>query len=293
MIDIALLTDARWVAPDPACRHGETILSEDRALVRALADNGMYAQRIAWDDPDVDWGSVGKAVFRTTWDYLDHLDRFRSWLRRAASRTALVNDFSLVDWNLNKRYLLDLAQTGLPVVETVCVATGSDQSLSDMLSEHGWRQAVIKPAISASGRDTHRVTDGGDSENLWRSLVGRQEMVVQPFEEAILDQGEISIAVINGNPCHAVRKRARSGEFRVQNDHGGTVEPYRATDAELSLAVDCVSACTPEPVYARVDMVRARGGRPRLMELELIEPELFFRFFPASAEVFAEALAAG
>ena len=115
--------------------------------------------------------------------------------------------------------------------------------------------------------------------------------MVQRFEPAIVAEGELSLIVIDGRTTHAIRKTARAGDFRVQDDHGGTVHPYAPSAEECAFAEAAVAACPSQPLYARVDFVRDAVGGFRLMELELVEPELFFRFHPPAAAVLARALA--
>jgi glutathione synthase/RimK-type ligase-like ATP-grasp enzyme len=117
-------------------------------------------------------------------------------------------------------------------------------------------------------------------------------MLVQPFVAGILAEGEISVVVIGGEATHAVRKTARPGDFRVQDDHGGAVHAHPASPAEREFALSASRRCGHSHDYARVDMARDARGELRLMELELIEPELFFRFHPPAADALAKAVAA-
>jgi glutathione synthase/RimK-type ligase-like ATP-grasp enzyme len=116
-------------------------------------------------------------------------------------------------------------------------------------------------------------------------------MLIQPFQRDVLEGGELSLIVIGGRCTHAVRKRARPGDFRVQDDHGGTVHPHPATPEEIAFAESAVACCPSPPAYARVDAVRDAAGQLRVMELELIEPELFFRFHEPAARALADAIA--
>lgn len=108
--------------------------------------------------------------------------------------------------------------------------------------------------------------------------------MVQRFEDGILADGEVSVVVIGGGVTHAVRKTARAGDFRVQDDHGGSVHAHEPSASERAFAEAVVAACPQLPAYARVDFVRSIDGGFRLMEVELVEPELFFRFHPPAAE---------
>jgi len=292
-IDVAILTESRYEDPPVVGWYERNILDEERLLGAALARRGLTSRRLDWARADVDWTRVGAAVFRTTWDYFLRPAEFAAWLDRAARATRLVNCERLVRWNLQKRYLADLAARGVRVVPLRIVERGDGRTLAEHLAEAGWEEAVLKPVVSGAGRETHRVEPGRAAglEPTFRRLVAAEAMLLQPFQRAVLEEGERSLVVIGGAVTHAVRKVARPGEFRVHDDHGGTVRPHAPSPAEIAFAETAVAACDPRPLYARADLVRADDGEPVLMELELIEPELFFRFHPPAADALAGEIA--
>jgi glutathione synthase/RimK-type ligase-like ATP-grasp enzyme len=151
----------------------------------------------------------------------------------------------------------------------------------------------MKPAVSGAARLTFRV-DASCTEELERTFaqcVAKEAMLVQPFMPSVLEKGEVSLIVVDGRCTHAVRKKPKAGDFRVQDDHGGTVHHHEPCAAEIAAAERAVSACPHSALYARVDLVED-GDVLRVMELELIEPELFFRFCPAAAQHLARAVVA-
>ena len=115
-------------------------------------------------------------------------------------------------------------------------------------------------------------------------------MLFQEFLTNITTEGEISLIMIVGKYTHAVKKIAKKGDFRVQDDHGGSVEEYNATKAEIDFAEKCIKNCPYFPIYARVDIVYDNNNLPSLSELELIEPELWFRNYPKAAKYLAEGI---
>lgn len=292
-IDVAILTESRYEDPPVVGWYERNILEEERLLGEALGRLGLSWRRLDWARTDIDWARIGAAVFRTTWDYFLRPAEFTAWLDRAARQTRLINCERLVRWNLEKRYLADLAARGVRAVPFRIVERGDRRPLADHLVAEAWEEAVLKPVVSGAGRETHRIEPGraGAVEPTFRRLVAAEAMLLQPFQRAVLDDGERSLVVIGGAVTHAVRKIARPGEFRVHDDHGGTVHPHEPTPAEIALAEAAIAACDPVPVYGRVDVVRADDGEPALMELELIEPELFFRFHPPAADLLAAAIA--
>ena len=292
--DIALLTDRRYTAP--AAPDGDwylgNILADDGLLRDALARRGLTSVRVDWADPTIDWSRFRCAVFRTTWDYFERFVEFGAWLDRASRETRLVNTLSTVRWNTDKHYLPDLAARGVPVVPYRFLERGSTRPLADVLAEAGWDEAVVKPCVSGAARHTYRLNrrTATDRQPLITALLDAEAMIVQPFQEDVARTGEDSLMVFGGRFSHAVRKVAKPGDFRVQDDHGGTVREYRPTAEQVALAEQAVAACRPVPVYGRVDLVRDNDGRLAVMELELIEPELWLRFHPPAADRFAAGL---
>lgn len=296
MARIALVNDDRWIDPAERTPYVQNILDEDAQLERAFEQAGAATERVAWSDPEQDWTSFDALLIRQTWDYFERYAEFMAWLDRIDGAVRVVNPVAVIRWNADKRYLVDLDDAGISTVPTRVVGRGdTDASLADHMREAGWNKIVIKPAVSGAGRETYRVAGGEaeDREALWQRLVRSEDMLVQPFVPAILDSGEVSLVVIDGEATHAVRKIAAPGEFRVQDDHGGTVHPHEPNEAERALAERSISAAIArtgaEIAYARVDLVDTPEG-PQVMELELIEPELFFRNHPPAADRLARAV---
>jgi glutathione synthase/RimK-type ligase-like ATP-grasp enzyme len=292
--DVLLLTaDAHLAEPPPDDWYNRQIHHEERLLLDGLRAHGLQAERRAWSDPAIDWSAVRCAVLRSTWDYSERYAEFTAWLERVRRLTRLVNDPSLVTWNLDKHYLADLAAAGVNVVPTHYVEQDAKQSLQSVVAQRGWREIVFKPVVSGAARSTFRARADGLAamEQRFAGCVAAEAMMVQPFQRDVLENGELSLVVIGGRCTHAVRKRARPGDFRVQDDHGGTVHPHAPTAGEIRFAESAVARCPAAPAYARVDAVRDAAGRLCVMELELVEPELFFRFHPPAARALADHLA--
>lgn len=310
-LDLVLLTDDRHegLAPPPAAPADATagavatgagsvawtrqLLREDERLLDACRRAGLATARVSWSNPRFDWRSTRAACFRSTWDYFHRFAEFAAWLERAAAATRLINDAATVRWNLDKRYLLDLARAGVAIVPTEVVARGSTLDLAARLAGGAAGDLIVKPAISGAARETHRVNRVNAMELTPRlaALLQQETLLIQPFRPEIVVDGELSLIVIGGRFSHAVRKRPKRGDFRVQDDHGGSVATHVATAREIACAERAVAAAPVPPLYARVDLVD-HAGTLELMELELIEPELFFRFRPEAADELAAAIAA-
>jgi len=293
---IALLTEHRFDAP-AAPEHDrffKNVLLEDRLLTDALRSRGISAERVSWSRPDVDWSAFQCAVFRTTWDYFSRFGEFSSWFDRVETQTRVLNVPETIRWNLDKHYLADLEARGIPVVPSRYVEVQDRTPLLSLLGETGWKDAILKPCVSGNAYHTYRVNPGNAAEvdAKVQDLRGTAAFMLQPFQDDIARTGEDTLVVLHGRYTHAVRKKVRAGDFRVQDDHGGTVHHLDPTREHIELAERAMAACSPAPVYGRVDMVRDNDGTLAVMELELIEPELWLRFHPPAAEVLAEGIAA-
>jgi glutathione synthase/RimK-type ligase-like ATP-grasp enzyme len=294
--DLALLTDRRYTAYRAA--EGDwylgNILHDDGLLQAALAELGITSERVDWSRADVDWSAFRLTVFRTTWDYFDRFEEFSAWLARVRTQTRLCNDARLIHWNMDKHYLADLAARGIPIVPSRFVERGTTLQLQKLLDDTGWSEAVIKPCVSGGARYTYRVNraNAAKIESIVQRLLAAESFLLQPFQPSIMTQGEDSLMVFGGRYSHAIRKIAKPGDFRVQDDHGGKAHAYEPTPAQIELAERAIAACTPQPAYGRVDLVQDEQEKWSLMELELIEPELWLRFHPASATAMARAIAA-
>lgn len=292
-VDIVLLTEGRYETITSPTSYTQNILDEDRLVTEALARRGLSAARVDWARSDVAWSEVPCAVFRTTWDYFVKLDAFRRWLDGVEGTTCLVNDASTVRWNIDKRYLLDLDAAGVAVVPTRIAEKGGATSLVGWAETLNAEEIVCKPVVSGSARNTFRVSqaDIPAFEARFAELVAEEAMLVQPFQSAIVTRGEVTVVMIDGRPTHAVRKVAKAGDFRVQDNHGGTVHPHTPSSLEVTAAEAALAACPGRPLYGRVDLTHDAEGSPLVMEVELVEPELWFRYHPPAADALAEALA--
>jgi glutathione synthase/RimK-type ligase-like ATP-grasp enzyme len=269
--------------------------SDELALIPRLGRHAIRAEPTVWSDPNADWSAFAGVVIRSCWDYHHRLEEFLDWVRRVEeSGTVVINSPALIRWNSSKRYLADLAGHGVVMPQTIIVPKGSSRDATDRaidtLSSH--EAIVVKPAVSASAHDTWRMplplTPSG-FERIER-LSRTRDVVVQAYVKTITATGELSLVFFGGEFSHAVRKRPRRGDFRVQSEHGGIVQPWRPSERVKGLARSVLTTLPEVPVYARVDGVPVDDAF-MLMELELIEPELFLAA-AGSPNRFADAIAA-
>ncbi|MFQ3558742.1 hypothetical protein QZN11_18325 [Streptomyces gramineus] len=278
---------------DPGAQPGK-----DRdlpVLLSALTAAGADAVARPWDDPDVEWGAFDLVLLRSTWDYSWRTGEFLPWVERVGRATRIANPAAVVRWNSDKRYLGELAAAGVPVVPTRYLAPGETAELpSD-------RDFVVKPAFGAGARFAARYTPDEHATavgHLARMHGEGLTAMVQPYAAGIDVGGERALQFFGGRLLHASRKRAVLAPGTAYDAdkvaHPG-LERWTATDAELAVARRALAAVpgAPELLYARVDLVDGADGRPQVMELELVEPNLFLFLHPESTrEVVAAVLSA-
>ena len=289
-LDIVILTDNRYVNPKQKDWYIDQVLQEDKILQKALEKKGLKVCKKDWADTKFDWNTTKFAIFRTTWDYFDRFNEFINWINKTKKKTTFINPIETIIWNIDKHYLKDLSENGLNINPTLFIEKNKKTNLKKLFKKTGWKEAVIKPAISGAAKHTYRIQSSkySDYEEIFQKLIREECMLFQEFMCKICTEGEISIIMIGGEYTHAVRKIAKKGDFRVQDDHGGTVQEYIATKEEILFAKQCIQNIATPVAYARVDIIYDNKNNPSLSELELIEPELWFRNNPQSANMLAE-----
>lgn len=271
------------------CAGYADLKADDRLLREALEERGCEARAIVWDEEEVDWGEFDLSLVRSTWDYHEKHREFLAWTQRVETAAALRNPSDLIAWNSEKTYLRQLAEGGVRIVPTVWVDRDDGADLDEILAAEGWDEAVVKPVVDLGARNLHRMRVEEESAALELALRQSNEAMVQPFLTSLEDQGELSLIYIAGEFTHAVRKRPAPGDFRVQSIWGGTVERTDPTPRDVELAERAVAQLDEPPLYARVDLVTGPDGEPCLIELELIEPNLYLTQHPPAAEALADA----
>ncbi|TWD84912.1 hypothetical protein FB561_6108 [Kribbella amoyensis] len=262
----------------------------DLPLAEALRAAGTDPVAVVWTDPSIDWSAFDAVLLRSVWDYHTRYLEFTAWLDQLdKAGVPVLNDSALVRWNADKRYLLELRERGVAIVPSQ-VAAGA--CLREVVAGLAGEEIVVKPTISATAYNTVRGVAG--SEELSRALDDLPDAVylVQPFLPEIVTEGEWSLMFVGGEYTHAVIKRPAAGDYRVQDDFGGTaelVEPPAEVLAAATAALEAADSRTA-PAYARVDGI-VTGGRFLLMELELIEPYLFLPSHPAATDALAQLVA--
>ncbi|MDT0465949.1 ATP-grasp domain-containing protein [Streptomyces gibsoniae] len=277
------------------CRPGPEVTNDGDlpVLVRELTAAGAGADAVYWDDPDVDWATYDLAVIRSTWDYSWRAAEFTAWAERCGKLTRLANPAPVVRWNTDKRYLGELAAAGVPVVPTRYVAPGDPVELPD-------GEYVVKPTSGAGARFAARYTPEEHDTAIRQFARMHAEgftAMVQPYVRGIDVAGERALQFFGGRLLHASRKGAVLTPGTPYDErkvaHPG-LEPWTPTPAERAVAERALAAVpgAPELLYARVDLVDGADGQPCVMELELVEPNLFLSLHPGSVPKVVDAVLA-
>lgn len=288
MTSIALVTAA-------AARNLDEDLGPLDAAMRAA---GVAPSIIEWDDEAIDWSAFGLTVLRSTWDYSTRLPEFLRWIDRISPQTTLVNPREVVRWNTDKHYLEQLANAGVPVVPSTFVEPGEDarRALDAFLADAG-DEFVVKPSVGAGSRDAQRYGREEHDAALahaTRLLDANRSVLLQPYLARVDAHGETALIFFAGAFSHAIRKGPllKRGEGPTRALFATEHITPRAADADEIAVAERTLAAMPfgALLYARVDLIHDDDGAPRVLELELTEPSLFFAHAPGSAERFARAI---
>lgn len=259
---------------------------DDRNVFLELIRRGHHANITTWDDPNPPPADVG--IIRSTWDYTTRHHQFAEWVRHTAHQHTLINPAATIEWNTSKEYLFDLAAAGIPTIPTVHAATVDDAHAT--ADREGWDYYVIKPAISAGGRNTTRHHVRMHYPPADGALPRGVGLLVQPFLTDVTTRGEHSLTFIDGRHSHTVLKHAAPGEFLVQDHYGGTTTPVTPPGTVLQIAQHAMDALPHPCTYARVDIITTATHGPVVIEVELIEPDLFLRYDAGATTRFVNAI---
>lgn len=285
MTKVALATAEQYVSVD-----------EDLPLLSAsLTRLGATGTAVAWDDSTVDWAGFDLVIVRSTWDYPARHPEFLDWAARVTSLTRLMNPLPVLVWNSDKHYLRDLSARGVPVVPTSWIRPGQFQNRLPHTAE----DFVVKPAVSAAGRDTARYGPDDDAaiKHIRRLLSGGRTVMLQPYLSSVDDFGEIALIYLAGEYSHSVRKGpllAPTSSFAAGFYDGPLTQKCEPTARERQVAEHALGVTErlfdTQLLYARVDLLREASFEPVVLELELTEPSLYLRYSETAPRRLAEGI---
>ena len=277
---IAILT------PDPRDAYFESrwtdVFDANAAPLRAA---GLTVEQRVWTDA-ADLAEFDAVLPLLVWGYprahAQWVETVRGWAR---SCIIMHNPASVCIWNSEKSYLGALAEKGVPVVPTLYADTLTPELMEDAAARFGTDRLVAKPQISSGAWQTIRWSPG-------EALEGGPEgpAMIQPYLPEIETSGEVSLLFFGGRFSHAIAKRPQPGDFRVQPEHRGIIAAYEPREDEREAARAILDAVEEDLLYARVDLVRGADGRPMLIDLELIEPDLYLGYDRSGGAHFARAI---
>lgn len=269
----------------------EAFFVYDELLIPHFQNKGWAVDTVSWHKSDVRWDDYDAVIVRSTWDYQSHPDAFDACLARIGkANTVLENPLSLMQWNLRKTYLKSLSEQGIATIPTTWLHTWDAGKVYAQFDYFQTDQLIVKPVLSANADDTFRLnaTQLMQQQAHLEALFENRELMVQPFIENILDEGEYSLFYFDGELSHTILKRPAQGDFRVQEEHGGSLALAEPDAAARQLSDATLAAMPDDALYARIDLVRHEGTY-RVIELELIEPSLYFQLDEGSAARFVDA----
>lgn len=253
---------------------------------------GWEVKDVSWHDKSVNYNQFDIIVVRSTWDYQAYSEEFLCALESIENSTArLENPFELMKWNFTKSYLKDLEQQGIKVLPTIWLECYSYNDVSKAFESFDTSEIIVKPLLSANADHTYRLTREqliSQQEDIKKELENRAIMV-QSFEKSIIEQGEFSLFYFDHEFSHAINKRPANGDFRVQEEHGGSLQSVTPTTQMYIIAQKVLNALPTRALYARIDLLETANGLA-IIEVELIEPSLYFNMDDGSPERFAKAI---
>ncbi len=254
-------------------------VSDDELAVEPFRDRGWNVEFVPWR-ADVDWTVFEAVIIRSTWDYHMHLDSFLAVLEHIDAKTRLLNQLDVVRWNSRKTYLADLEDRGIEIVPTIFDARLEPQGLVFLFDRLQSDRIIIKPVVSAGAHRTFLVERDAPSSASARAALSsfcNDGFIAQPFIDAVLTEGEYSVFYFDDRHSHTVVKTPKVHDFRVQEEHGGTIREVAPPAGLPEASHRAFAAVEPQPLYARIDLVRGAAGAWMVMEIELIEPSLYLR----------------
>ena len=272
--------------------HIGNFVSDADLSLAPMAELGWQVDMVPWRR-DVDWNVYDLVYICTPWDYQNDVDGFLNVLATIERSSAkLCNSLRLVRWNLEKTYLKELESRGADIVPSLYFDAFDADRVDACFDRYRTDRIVVKPVVGANA-DHIFVLHGHPQAAVLDALqetYRQRAFFVQPFVDSVQSEGEYSLFYFGGEYSHAILKKPKQGDFRTQEEHGADILSVKAPAALVESAGSVLGVVSPQPVYVRADFVRGNGDRFLLMELELIEPALYFRTDPGSAGRFARAL---
>lgn len=273
------------------CEKLPSLTLEDQKLIPELARHGITAKAVVWDDKTINWTTFDYLIFRNTWDYFEKEIEFNLWLTQIEKLgIKTLNAIEIIQQNKHKFYLKELESQGIPIIPTLFLDKTNHLNLSEIIPSH-WKKAVIKPAFSGGAYLTNvfEISETEAINNQYKSIAKEKELLFQEFVPEIISEGETSIIFFNKKYSHSINKKPADGEFRIQVQFGGKYTSIQPSKALIEKAQKVVNTFQGKLLYARVDGIII-DDELHLMEIECIEPDLYFEYSEGSIQRFVDSI---
>lgn len=273
------------------CQRLPDLTTADQLLIPELAKHNIVAEAVIWDHPDVNWTDFDYLIFRNTWDYYEKEKEFNAWLQTINNLgIKTLNSIEIIEQNKHKFYLQELQNQNIAIIPTVFIEKTKDLNLAEIIPSH-WKKAVVKPAFSAGSYLTQvfEIADIDTINTQYREIALEKDLLLQEFKPEIETEGETSLIFFNKKFSHAVNKKPKAGDFRIQVQFGGKYAAVSPSPEIIQQAQIIVNTFPNQLLYARVDGLIINNNI-QLMEVECIEPDLYFNYSEDSLQRFVKSI---
>lgn len=273
------------------CKDLPNLTESDQLLIPALANHNIQAIPIVWNNELINWQDYDVLIFRNTWDYYEKQIEFDLWLEKIKKLgIKTLNSISIINQNKHKFYLRDFEKQGIKIIPTIFIDKTQDLNLQEIIPNY-WKKAVIKPAYSGGSYQTtlFNIIDVETINQQYAIIASQKELLLQEFMPEIKTLGETSFIFFNKKFSHAVNKQAVNGDFRIQQQFGGIYTLIEVNPEIIKKAQKIVNTFSENLLYCRVDGI-VIDNELYLMEVECLEPDLYFNLAEGSIDKFIESI---
>ena len=273
------------------CQRLPDLTPADQLLIPELAKHNIQAEAMIWDDPKVIWTDFDYLIFRNTWDYYEKESQFNLWLETIKKLgIKMLNSIDIIEQNKHKFYLRELQNQNIAMIPTVFIEKTKRLNLAEIMPSH-WKKAVIKPAFSAGSylTEVFEVANIEEINQKYQNIAAEKDLLLQEFKPEIETDGETSLIFFNKKFSHAINKKPAAGDFRIQVQFGGVYTSISPSADLIQQAQKIVDTFPNNLLYVRVDGIII-NNQIQLMEVECIEPDLYFNYSEGSRQRFISAV---
>lgn len=262
----------------------------DDLVIEPLKKLDWQVETVSWKSKNTNWKDYDCVIVRSTWDYQDSPKEFIEVLENIKTQTRLENNIEILKWNMDKKYLRDLEEKDVKIVCSIWREKFNDNELEHYFDLLNADEIIIKPTVSASAFNAFRINRSNLDTyiSILDTVFNSRPFLVQSFEKNIINEGEFSLFYFGGTYSHTILKTPKQDDFRVQEEHGGILKLVQPEDEMKASAEKILKVIQTNLLYARIDFVRTNENDFALMELELIEPSLYFNMDAESPQRFSE-----